>query len=121
MLLIASEHTCCADLDTCLFAVVVETRGKPTVSIWLGVGIPVEGTTVVVHRIRQRLTALVRMIEVGRLVDAVEDNATIAIGIALAVIRHQHEVEGDIGNGGACSLGLSSLRNSKSVKSRISS
>lgn len=67
--------TCGRDLDAGGFAIVVEGGGKSAISIELGVGIPVESATVVLHVSIEGTMAIVRMIEVIWLVHAVEDDA----------------------------------------------
>ena len=81
-----TDDTGCGDLDAGGLAIVVESSGEAAIVIELSVGIPVEGATVVFYISIEWTVTIVRMIEVCRHVHTVEDDATIAKGVALRVV-----------------------------------
>ena len=91
------HDTSCADADSGVMTVVVEGGFVVSFSIEIGIGIPIKRSTMI--RLRQTGITIVGMIEFVREIHAMEYDTAVAIGITLRIIRHQHEVEGNISQG----------------------
>ena len=74
------------DTDTGRLAVVVEGGRKATILVEVCIGIPIECAAVVLYIDIKWTMAVVGMIEVGRHIHAVENDAAVAVGIALGVV-----------------------------------
>ena len=74
------------DTDTGRFAVVIEGGRKATILVEVCIGIPIERAAVVLYIGIKWTMAVVGMIEVGRHIHAVENDATVAVGVAFGVV-----------------------------------
>ena len=80
--------------DSC-FAVVVEGYVGLAFGIQLEIGVPVECAAVVLLPLCRRIAAVVRVIEVFLIGEAVEDVAAVAVGDAATFIGQTAEIHGD--------------------------